>query len=112
MRTRLRVRERAARALDEDFPAVLAVLPPCEGHHREYTGAEMKWMLETVGCDDVELEFVDYNMLQFDELGSEPIECLAAIIADPTQSDTLLAIGRRPVASRANSSAQSAVAVR
>jgi SAM-dependent methyltransferase len=90
--------------------------PPWEGHHREFTATEMKWMLETVGCDDVEVEFVDYNMLQFDELWSEHTECLAAIIGDPTQSDTLLATGRRPVdASRKLSEprgSQSAVAVR
>jgi SAM-dependent methyltransferase len=73
--------------------------PPWEGHHREFTAAELKWMLEAVGCEDVEVEFLDYNMLQFDELSSEHTECLAAIIEDPTQSDTLLAIGRRAVAS-------------
>ena len=73
--------------------------PPWEGHHREFTAAEMKWMLETVGCEDVNVEFLDYNMLQFDELSSEHTECLAAIIEDPSQSDTLLATGLRPVAS-------------
>jgi SAM-dependent methyltransferase len=75
--------------------------PPWEGHHREFTAAEMKWMFETVGCEDVEVEFVDYNMLQFDELSSEHTECLATIIEDPTQADTLLATGRRPVAADA-----------
>jgi SAM-dependent methyltransferase len=69
--------------------------PPWEGHHREYTGSEMRWMLEKLGCEDVEVEFVDYNMLQFDELWPEHTECLAKIVEDPTQSDTLLAAGRR-----------------
>jgi SAM-dependent methyltransferase len=71
--------------------------PPWEGHHREYTAAELEWMLERVGCDEVVVEFVDYNMLQFDELSDEHIECLASIVEDPSQADTLLAAGRRPL---------------
>jgi SAM-dependent methyltransferase len=70
--------------------------PPWEGHHREYTAAELKWMLEHVGCADVELTLLDYNMLQFQELSAEHIECLATIVEDPSQSDVLLAAGRRP----------------
>ena len=70
--------------------------PPWEGHHREYTARELEWMLEQVGCDEIEVEFLDYNMLQFEELSAEHTECLAAIVEDPSQSDTLLAAGRRP----------------
>jgi SAM-dependent methyltransferase len=74
--------------------------PPWEGHHREFTGGELKWMLENVGCEDVEVEFFDYNMLQFNELTREHTECLAKIVEDPTQSDMLLATGRRPASAR------------
>ena len=70
--------------------------PPWEGHHREYTAKELNWMLERAGCADVEVEFLDYNMLQFEELSAEHTECLAAIVEDPSQSDTLLVAGRRP----------------
>ena len=52
-------------------------------------------MLQRVGCEDVEVEFVDYNMLQFSELSAEHCECLARIVEDPSQSDTLLATGRK-----------------
>ncbi len=69
--------------------------PPWEGHHREYTAAELGWMLRRAGCEDVEVEFVDYNMLQFRELSAEHCECLARIVEDPSQSDTLLATGRK-----------------
>ncbi len=69
--------------------------PPWEGHHREYTAAELEWMMQRVGCEDVEVEFVDYNMLQFSELSAEHCECLARIVEDPSQSDTLLATGRK-----------------
>ncbi len=70
--------------------------PPWEGHHREFTGAELRWMLERVECEDIEVEYLDYNMLQFDELSVEHTVCLAKIVDDPAQSDTLLAAGRRP----------------
>jgi Methyltransferase domain len=69
--------------------------PPWEGHHREYTASELGWMLERVGCEAVEVEFLDYNMLQFDEFSADHTECLAAIVEDPSQSDTLLVAGRR-----------------
>jgi SAM-dependent methyltransferase len=72
--------------------------PPWEGHHREYTARELGWMLERVGCEEVGVEFLDYNMLQFEELSAEHAECLATIVEDPGQSDTLLAAGRRPAA--------------
>jgi 2-polyprenyl-3-methyl-5-hydroxy-6-metoxy-1,4-benzoquinol methylase len=71
--------------------------PPWEGHHREYTAGELRWMLEHIGCKEVDIEVLDYNMLQFEELSEEHIECLATIVEDPSQSDTLLAVGRRPV---------------
>jgi SAM-dependent methyltransferase len=71
--------------------------PPWEGHHREYTARELEWMLEQVGSEDVDVEFLDYNMLQFEELAAEHAECLATIVEDPSQSDTLLAAGRRPL---------------
>jgi SAM-dependent methyltransferase len=70
--------------------------PPWEGHHREYTASELGWMLERVGCEDVDVEVLDYNMLQFEELSAEHVECLATIVEDPSQSDTLLAAGTRP----------------
>jgi SAM-dependent methyltransferase len=78
--------------LEDQYPSE----PPWEGHHREYTAKELRWMLERLGCEDVDVEFLDYNMLQFEELSAEHTECLAAIVEDPSQSDTLLVAGRRP----------------
>jgi 2-polyprenyl-3-methyl-5-hydroxy-6-metoxy-1,4-benzoquinol methylase len=69
---------------------------PWEGHHREYTAAELRWLLERVGCVEVEAEWVDYNMLQFEELTIEHTDCLARIVEDPSQSDIVLVSGRRP----------------
>jgi SAM-dependent methyltransferase len=81
--------------LEEQYPTE----PPWEGHHREYTARELRWMLEQLGCEDIEVEFLDYNLLQFDELSAEHIDCFATIVEDQTQADTLLAAGRRPLSS-------------
>jgi 2-polyprenyl-3-methyl-5-hydroxy-6-metoxy-1,4-benzoquinol methylase len=66
---------------------------PYEGHHREYTAAEMAWMLEQVGCHDVRTTLFDYNLLQFQELSTEHIEALLAMTVDPTLADTVLIAG-------------------
>jgi SAM-dependent methyltransferase len=71
--------------------------PPWEGDHREYTAGELRWVLERIGCKEVEVEFLDYNVLRFEELSAEHIECPATIVEDASQSDTLLAAGRHPV---------------
>src|SRR5262249_6887796 len=67
---------------------------PFEGHHREYTAAGMKWMMEQVGCSDVRPRLLDYNLLQFRELWGDHLEALLAIAVDPSLADTVLAAGR------------------
>ena len=67
---------------------------PFEGHHREYTVDEVRWMLEQLGCRDVRLRLFDYNMLQFARIDRQHIDCLTAIVEDPRQADMVLASGR------------------
>jgi 2-polyprenyl-3-methyl-5-hydroxy-6-metoxy-1,4-benzoquinol methylase len=71
-------------------------IPPWEGHHREYTGDELAWMLERVGCTDVQVKRFDYNMLQFSYIDRPHLECLEACINTPEMGDMILAIGRIP----------------
>jgi 2-polyprenyl-3-methyl-5-hydroxy-6-metoxy-1,4-benzoquinol methylase len=68
--------------------------PPYEGHHREYTGDELVWMMQQIGCTDVVLRRFDYNVLQFDRLEKQHLEALLGMTTDPTQADTLLIAGR------------------
>jgi 2-polyprenyl-3-methyl-5-hydroxy-6-metoxy-1,4-benzoquinol methylase len=75
--------------LEEQFHCEI----PYEGHHREYTGTEMCWMMRQIGCRQVQLRYLDYNFLQFKSLSREHIDCLAAIIQDPSLSDTILVAG-------------------
>jgi 2-polyprenyl-3-methyl-5-hydroxy-6-metoxy-1,4-benzoquinol methylase len=66
---------------------------PYEGHHREYTAAEMEWMLQQVGCRRIRTSLFDYNLLQFDQLSREHIDALLAMSLDPTLADTILIAG-------------------
>ncbi|MBV8074253.1 MAG: class I SAM-dependent methyltransferase [Candidatus Eremiobacteraeota bacterium] len=67
---------------------------PFEGHHREYTAAEMVWMLEQMGCRDVQCRLFDYNLLQFDQLTPDHIAALLSMTVDPSLADTILVAGR------------------
>jgi 2-polyprenyl-3-methyl-5-hydroxy-6-metoxy-1,4-benzoquinol methylase len=67
--------------------------PPWEGHHREYTGDELVWMLDRIGCEDIVVKRFDYNMLQFDVIDASHIECLEQCINDHSIGDTILAVG-------------------
>jgi SAM-dependent methyltransferase len=69
---------------------------PFEGHHREYTQCELRWMLEQIGCKDIECDLYDYNLLQFEELSKDHITALLAMTTDPDLADTVLGIGRVP----------------
>ena len=69
---------------------------PYEGHHREYTGPELAWMLEQSGCAGTEIAYFDYNLFQFERIDRPHIECLLHIVEDPTCADTILVRGRTP----------------
>lgn len=67
---------------------------PFEGHHREYTADEVRWMLEQIGCCDVRVRLFDYNMLQFARIDRPHIDCLTAVVEDPSLADMIFASGR------------------
>ncbi len=67
---------------------------PYGGHHREYTGEELIWIMENIGCSEVKLRRFDYNLLQFSSISGVHLKCLEEIIMDPTKSDTILTVGR------------------
>jgi 2-polyprenyl-3-methyl-5-hydroxy-6-metoxy-1,4-benzoquinol methylase len=66
---------------------------PYEGHHREYTRAEMIWMLEQAGCRDIRSGLFDYNLLQFADLWPDHLQALLEMTIDPTLADTILVSG-------------------
>jgi len=91
-RKRLAAGETIFQPLEMQYPCD----PPWEGHHREYTPAEMTWMMGQIGLEGIDLRMLDYNMLQFERIDRPHIECLLACIADPTMADVILVGGRRP----------------
>ncbi len=56
-----------------------------------YTGEELRWMLEQIGCSDIRVQHFESNIFQFEAIDRPHIECLLSIVQDPTQADTLLA---------------------
>jgi 2-polyprenyl-3-methyl-5-hydroxy-6-metoxy-1,4-benzoquinol methylase len=69
---------------------------PYEGHHREYTGPELEWIMGQGGCEDVRLQYLDSNMVQFEKIDRPHLQCLLAFLQDPNQADTLLVSGVVP----------------
>lgn len=81
-------------SIHQDLAEQFACEIPYEGHHREYTAAEVAWMLEQVGCVDVRTKLFDYNLLEFPQLDGEHLEALLTMTVDPTYADLILAVGR------------------
>ena len=77
-------------AIEDQFHSTI----PFEGHHREYTAQEMRWMLEQAGCRDVRTRMLDYNPLQYCELWADHVEALLATTVDPSLADTVLVAGQ------------------
>ena len=73
---------------------------PWEGHHREYTAAEIDWILRQAGCRDVRTRLFDYNLLQFNQLSSEHLTALLRMTIDPARADMVLAAGRLAMPAR------------
>lgn len=88
-RRRLNAGESIHQAINDQFHSSV----PFEGHHREYTASEARWMLEQVGCGRVRTRLFDYNLLQFDELWADHVHSLLDITVDPTLADTVLVAG-------------------
>lgn len=69
---------------------------PFEGHHREYTGEELRWMLERVGLQAVEIETFNYSYYALSELAGDDLECFRLMQADPSSRELLMASARKP----------------
>jgi hypothetical protein len=51
-------------------------------------------MMEQLQCEEINSDYFDYNLLQFDHIDRPHIECLLRMIEDPTCADTILVSGR------------------
>ena len=67
---------------------------PFEGHHREYTVDEVRWMLEQTGCTDIRTELFEHNLFQSENMTKNIIDVLLEIGLDDSLCDIILAAGR------------------
>jgi 2-polyprenyl-3-methyl-5-hydroxy-6-metoxy-1,4-benzoquinol methylase len=70
--------------------------PPFEGHHREYTMAEVRWMLERVGFGQVSVDAFNYSVYGLDCLVGGDLRLHREMQEDPTRREVVFATGRRP----------------
>ncbi len=82
------------KSIFQDIESQYYCEPPWEGHHREFTPQEMEWMLEQIGCSEIDLQLFDYNLLQFQAIDKPHISALEGMINDPNLADTILVTGR------------------
>lgn len=68
---------------------------PFDGHHREYTMAEVEWMLNAAGFDRIALTTFNYSMFGQSELVGEHVAYHQAMQADPTLREVIFAVARR-----------------
>src|SRR5262249_33629399 len=69
--------------------------PPFEGHHREYTMSEVRWMLERVGFEVSALDAVNYSIYGLDTLSGDDLRIYRDMLADVTRREVIFAVGRR-----------------
>ena len=71
---------------------------PFEGHHREYTVAEVEWLLGAVGHEILGVETFNYSMFGTTSLAGEHAEYFHAMSADPLLRELTITVSRKPVA--------------
>lgn len=67
---------------------------PFEGHHREYTQAELRWMLERVGHEVLTVSQFDYSVFLQGELAGEPLRDYRRRVANPDRREVLISASR------------------
>ena len=70
---------------------------PFEGHHREYTVAEVEWMLQAAGHEMVSVETFNYSVYGQSRLAGEHLEYYRAMQADPLLRELIMTVSRRPL---------------
>lgn len=85
--------------------SVMAELPaqyyserPFEGHHREYTIAELAWMLAQLGHGALRIEAFNYSSYEQASLLGRDVTNHWAMVQDPTMREYLLTMSTKPAA--------------
>jgi 2-polyprenyl-3-methyl-5-hydroxy-6-metoxy-1,4-benzoquinol methylase len=70
--------------------------PPFEGHHREYTAAELVWMLRQIGHRDIGVELFNYSVYSLPVLTGADLANYWATALDPSARELILTLSRKP----------------
>ena len=68
---------------------------PYEGHHREYTAAEVAWMLHEVGHQVQSIELYNYSIYEQSALRDRDVTNFWKAVADPTLREYITTLSRR-----------------
>jgi 2-polyprenyl-3-methyl-5-hydroxy-6-metoxy-1,4-benzoquinol methylase len=68
---------------------------PFEGHHREYTTAEVLWMLEQIGHEVLACDHFNYSIHALAELTGADAERYHAMEADPLRREIIMTVSRK-----------------
>jgi 2-polyprenyl-3-methyl-5-hydroxy-6-metoxy-1,4-benzoquinol methylase len=68
---------------------------PFEGHHREYTRAEIEWMLRQIGHEDIAVTMFNYTVYGNAILAGEDLENYLAMERDPDCRELILTASRK-----------------
>jgi SAM-dependent methyltransferase len=69
---------------------------PFEGHHREYTVAEMQWMLEQLQHEEINLDTFFYSIYSLQQLAGLDLENYISMRSDPLCRELIFSISRKP----------------
>lgn len=69
---------------------------PFEGHHREYTISEVKWMLEKVGHELLKVETFNFSLFGLEKLEGRDLENYIQMEAREDLREIIFAVSRKP----------------
>jgi SAM-dependent methyltransferase len=69
---------------------------PFEGHHREYTVSEVRWLLERHGHSDIAIETFNYSHFALGRLSGEHVSHWRQMERDPDTREIIMAVSRGP----------------
>jgi 2-polyprenyl-3-methyl-5-hydroxy-6-metoxy-1,4-benzoquinol methylase len=69
---------------------------PFEGHHREYTADELRWMLEQLQHESIEIQTFNYSHFGLPRLSGAHARLYEQMARDPSSREVLLSASRKP----------------
>ena len=69
---------------------------PFEGHHREYTAAEVRWMLGQLGHEELLLDLFVYSLLVQPRLQGQDLQNYRQCLRDPGCREVIFSVSRKP----------------